>query len=229
VPDGSTSTIAVKDRQQNNNGVVICTKIQQSLNKNLSEVAILSRTAGVDFPGALVLAEQNLSEGRPTPIALPHGPAILSVDLPGLENPSGTLVPAGSAVQQFLSAKLEEWDKQAVSQGYINAARSFIQTTQAFTSKQVSLDLGFNSKRASGSASAQISSSSTTETSDVVAYFKQVLHGLDGCPVIPVRRVRRPCFARRRAAGLCRQPPAGIRAQHRLRADPDGLNGNLGR
>ena len=134
VPDGSTSTIPVKDRQQNNNGVIICTKIQRSLNKNLSEVAILSPTAGVVFPGALVLADQNLSEGRPTPIALPRGPAILSVDLPGLENPSGTIVPAGSTVQHFLNAKLEEWNKQAVSQGYINAARSFIQTTQAFSS-----------------------------------------------------------------------------------------------
>ncbi len=176
VPDGSTSTIPVKDRQQNNNGVIICTKTRRSLNKNLSEVAILSPTAGVVFPGALVLADQNLTEGHPTPIALPRGPAILNVDLPGLENPSETLVPAGSNVLHFLNAKLEEWNKQAVSHGYINAARSFIQTTQAFSSQQVSLDLGFNSKWASGSASAQINSSSTTESSVVVAYFKQVFY-----------------------------------------------------
>ena len=70
VPDGSTSTIPVKDRQLTNNGVIICTKTRHTLNKNLSEVAVLSPTAGVVFPGALVLADQNLSEGRPTPIAL---------------------------------------------------------------------------------------------------------------------------------------------------------------
>jgi thiol-activated cytolysin len=176
VPDGSTSTIPVKDRQQNNNGVIICTKTQHSLNKNLSEVAILSPTAGVIFPGALLRADQNLSEGHPTPIALPRGPATLTIDLPGLDNPSGRVIPAGSAVQQFLNTKLEEWNKQPVSQGYVNPARSFIQTTQAFSSQQVSLDLGFNSKWASGSASAQIGASSTTEKSVVVAYFKQVFY-----------------------------------------------------
>ncbi len=176
VPDGSTSAIPVKDRQHNSNGVIICTKTQRSLSKTLSEVAILSPTAGVIFPGALVLADQNLSEGRPTPISLARGSTTLTVDLPGLENPSGTLVPSGSNVQHFLNAKLEEWNKQAASQGYINAARSFVQTTQAFSSQQVSLDLGFNSKWASGNASAQISSSSTTETSVVVAYFKQVFY-----------------------------------------------------
>ncbi len=176
VPDGSTSAIPVKDRQHNNNGVIICTKTQRSLSKTLSEVAILSPTAGVIFPGALVLADQNLSEGRPTPISLARGSATLTIDLPGLENPSGTLVPSGSNVQHFLNAKLEEWNKQAASQGYVNAARSFVQTTQAFSSQQVSLDLGFNAKWASGNASAQISSSSTTETSVVVAYFKQVFY-----------------------------------------------------
>lgn len=176
VPDGSTSTIPVKDRQHANNGVIICTKTRHSLNKNLSEVAILSPTAGVVFPGALVLADENLSDGHPTPLALPRGPAKLTIDLPGLENPGASVVPTGSQVQRFLNDKLEEWNKQAVSRGYVNAARSFIQTTQSFSSQQVALDLGFNSKWASGSASAQISASSTTETSVVVAYFKQVFY-----------------------------------------------------
>ena len=104
VPDGSTSTIPVKNRQHAGNGVIICTKTRHSLNKNLSEVAILSPTAGVVFPGALVLADQNLSDGHPTPLALPRGPAKLTIDLPGLENPSASVVPAGSDVQRFLNA-----------------------------------------------------------------------------------------------------------------------------
>jgi hypothetical protein len=66
-PDGSASTIPVTDRQQSNNGVIICTKTQRALNKNLSEVAILGPTAGIVFPGALVLADQNLSERASDP------------------------------------------------------------------------------------------------------------------------------------------------------------------
>jgi thiol-activated cytolysin len=176
VPDGTTSAIPVKNRENTGNGVIICTKIQHTLNKNLTDVAILSPTAGVIFPGALVLVDQNLAEGHPTPIALPRGNAILSVDLPGLTEPSGAVVPINSEVQRFMNAKLEEWNKQATSEGYINAARSFIQVTQSFSSQQVSLDLGFSSKWTSGSASAQIGTSSTTEKSVIVAYFKQVFY-----------------------------------------------------
>ena len=176
VPDGTTSAVPVKDRQPASNGVIICTKIQHKLNKNLDAVAILSPTAGVVFPGALVRADQNLSEGHPTPIALPRGPATLSVDLPGLANPSETLVPTNSNIQKFVNAKLEEWNKQAGSEGYINAARSFLQTTQAYSSQQVALDLGFSSKWASGNASAQINTSSSTEKSVVVAYYQQVFY-----------------------------------------------------
>ncbi|HEV2099259.1 MAG TPA: thiol-activated cytolysin family protein [Stellaceae bacterium] len=176
VPDGTTSSLPVKDRQGTSNGVIICTKIQHKLNKNLDAVAILSPTAGVVYPGALVRADEDLSDGHPTPIALPRGPVTLSVDLPGLANPSETLLPSNSSVQKFINAKLEEWNKQAGSQGYINAARSFLQTTQAYSSQQVALDLGFNSKWASGNASAQINTSSSTEKSVVVAYYQQVFY-----------------------------------------------------
>jgi thiol-activated cytolysin len=176
VPDGTTSAVPVKNRETTGNGVIICTKIQHTLKKNLSDVAILSPTAGVVFPGALVMADQNLTEGHPTPIALPRGPTTLSVDLPGLAEPNGTFVPTNSEVQKFLNGKLEEWNKQAAGEGYINAARSFIQITQAYSSQQVSLDLGFSSKWASGSASVQIGASSTTEKSVIVAYFKQVFY-----------------------------------------------------
>lgn len=176
VPDGTTSTLPVKDRQQDGNGVLICTKTQHTLNKNLSEVAILSPTAGVIFPGGLVIADQNLSDGRPTPIALPRAAARLTIDLPGLENASASLVPSASAVQEFITGRLEEWNRRPASQGYVNPARSFIQTTQAFSSQQVSLELGFNAKWASGSAAAQLSASSSSEKSVLVAYFKQVFY-----------------------------------------------------
>jgi thiol-activated cytolysin len=79
-------------------------------------------------------------------------------------------------VQKFLNYKLEEWNRQAGSEGYSNAARSFVQTTQAFSSQQVALDLGFSAKWASGSASAQIGVSSTTEKSVIIGYFKQVFY-----------------------------------------------------
>ncbi len=174
--DGSTASLPVKDRQGVDNGVIICTKITHKLTKNLDEVAILSPTAGAIFPGALVAADQALMEGRPTPIGLPRAPAMLSIDLPGLGDASAAVVPTNSAVQAFRNTKLEQWSTLPVSQGYKNAARSILQVTKSYSSQQVALDLGFNAKWASGSASAQLGVASTTEKSVLVAYFKQVFY-----------------------------------------------------
>jgi thiol-activated cytolysin len=176
VPDGTTSSVPVKTREALGNSVVICTKKDHSVKKNLDEVAILSPTAGVVFPGALVLADENMVDGRPTPIALSRHPATLSLDLPGLADPSGTVVPDYSELQKFLNGKLEMWNTVPASQGYANAARSILQITKSFASQQVALDLGFNAKWASGSASAQLGVASTSEKSVIIAYYKQVYY-----------------------------------------------------
>ena len=140
--DGSTSTLLGNDRKDVSNGVIICTKTKHTLRKNLDEVAILSPTAGAIFPGALILADVDMMEGKPTAVALARRPAILSIDLPGLTNKaSGPVQPENSAVLEFKNAKLEEWSKNAVSQGYQNAARSILQITKSFSSQQVALDL----------------------------------------------------------------------------------------
>lgn len=176
VEDGATQAVPVKERTTQSNAVVICTKTKTSLKKNLSEVAIMSPAAGVIFPGALVLADDDLMEGHPTPLALARNECVLSIDLPGLKNAHKAVVPTGSNVQDFVSGVLEEWNRDAKSDGYVNAARSFMQVTQAFSSEQTALDLGFHAKWAGGNVSSQLSSTSNTERSVVVAYFKQVFY-----------------------------------------------------
>lgn len=177
VEDGATQAVPVKERTTQSNAVVICTKTKTSLRKNLSEVAIMSPAAGVIFPGALILADEDLMEGRPTPIAaLARKECVLSIDLPGLKDAHKQVMPTGSSVQEYVNGVLEKWNEDPKSQGYVNAARSFMQVTQAFSSQQTALDLGFSSKWASGSVSSQFSTSSNTERSVVVAYFKQVFY-----------------------------------------------------
>lgn len=176
VEDGATSATPTKERTSSDNAVIITTRTRTSLKKNLGEVALLSPTTGVVYPGALVLANEQLMDGQPTPISLPRAECTLSIDLPGLAEPSGRLMPSFGAVQKFVNAKLEEWNAGASRDGYVNAARSTLNVTQSFSSQQVALDLGFNAKWASGSASAQLGVSSTTERSVVVACYKQVFY-----------------------------------------------------
>jgi thiol-activated cytolysin len=88
-PDGATETMPAKTtRSTEGSEVVLTTKTQHSLSKNLTDVAILRPTSGVIFPGALVRADQQLMEGLPTPISLPRGPLTISADLgPAQEQP----------------------------------------------------------------------------------------------------------------------------------------------
>lgn len=175
--DGATESLPAKTRSQAGNAVIITTKRQHSLRKSLSEVAILRPTAGVIFPGALVTADQNLMEGQPTPIGLARAPLTISIDLPGLQDSRRELAEASnSSVQDAIAAILEDWNQNAGSQGYVNAARSYLEVKSVFSSQQVALDLGFSAKWASGSASSQLKVSNDSETSTVLAYFKQVFY-----------------------------------------------------
>jgi thiol-activated cytolysin len=175
--DGATESIKPKSREQSGNSVIITTKKRHSLSKELTEVAILRPTAGVVFPGALVRADRSLMEGQPTPIGLPRAPMTISTELPGLEISKRVVEhPSNSAVQDAINSILEEWNAKAVSQGYINIARSFTQVQSVYSSEQAALDLGFSAKWSSGSASAQLNASTSSEKSTVLAYYKQVFY-----------------------------------------------------
>lgn len=178
-PDGSTESIPIRDRQVSGNAVIICTKKECSLTKNLSGVAILRPTGGVIFPGALVYADQNLMEGRPTPIALNRGPLTLTVDLPGLRDiPTPVPEPTNSSVQAYLNGVLEAWNENPASQGYVNTARSSLQLTTAYSSQQIALDLGFNAEWAGGDVSTKLGLSSSTEKSVAMAFYRQIFYSV---------------------------------------------------
>jgi thiol-activated cytolysin len=177
--DGNTQSLPVKDRQVSGNAVIVCTKKDCSLKKNLNGIAILQPTGGVIFPGALVYADQNLIEGRPTPIALHRGPITLTVDLPGLrDKPVPIPDPTNSSVQAYANEVLEEWNKNPASQGYVNAARSSLQLNTAYTSRQIALDLGFNAAWAGGEVSTKLGLSSNDERSVAMAFYRQVFYSV---------------------------------------------------
>ncbi|WP_158292066.1 thiol-activated cytolysin family protein [Paracraurococcus ruber] len=213
VPDGTTTTQPDRSRVPGSNAVIIATTRRHTLQKNLSEVAILSPSA-VAFPGALLRADRALMDGTPTPIALPRAKAVLTIDLPGLANPSTSIEPSESAVTAFLNDRLEAWNRLPQSQGYRNANRTFLNVTTAYSKQQVALDLGFAASWASGNASAQLEVSSSSEKSVVVCYYKQVFYtvsmdtpaspGAVFAPDLPMDRVR--------GAILADHPPAYVRS-----------------
>lgn len=173
----ATSVGRSVQRATSGNRVLLTTTTRQSLDRALSDVAILRPTSGVVFPGALVLADTNLANGTPTPIAVARGPVTISVDLPGLRDAKRTVdAPTNSSVQDALNQLIEAFLSTPDAQRYSLAARSNTQVTRVYSSEQASLALGFSAKWAQGSASANLTGSTSSERLAVTAFYRQVFY-----------------------------------------------------
>lgn len=181
--DGSTESIppgGKKERKSNpqSTAVIICTKNARKLDKKMDKISVLKPSAGVIYPGALVLANRQLSEGLPTPVTLKKAPLTLRIDLPGLQDNGTRRIdnPTNSNVQSAINGLLEEWNGNPRSEGYVNAANSIQRVEKAYSSEQVALELGFRLDWADNFVSAATKVNTSSESSVTVAFFQQVFY-----------------------------------------------------
>lgn len=174
--DGSTESLP--GRQAGRENVIICTNNKRGLDKELSDVTVLSPTSGVVYPGALVRANRSLAEGKPEAITLPRAPITVRVDLPGIGAAGIQVInnPANSSVQSALDTILEAWNKQAAAEGYVNASRSSLSIQKAFSKEQIALSLGFSSKWASNQITSNLSVKNSSTSSTTLALFRQIFY-----------------------------------------------------
>jgi thiol-activated cytolysin len=176
-PSGSVEVLPAKERSPTGKGVILCTNERVSLDKKLDEIVILNPTGGTVFPGAVVRANRNLADGKPDAVTLPRAPITVSIDLPGLaERGMRQVLPTHSALQVGVQEMLALWERDAASTGYVNAGRSFQTVAKAYSSEQMSLDLGFRAEWSSGAVRAKLRVEGNTESSVAMAYFKQVYY-----------------------------------------------------
>jgi thiol-activated cytolysin len=168
------------ERKVGDGKIIRCLRTTRSLSKNFDDVAILQPTQGVIYPGALVFADQNLVDGMPRPLTgLARAPIDLRLDLPGLfDEGSFTIAnPTDGKVQSAVNKSLNFWNNTSnYKEGYVNPSRSVYNSTIAYSSEQLAMQLGFNAKWASGDASAQFKYSTSNEKTVAVVMFKQVFY-----------------------------------------------------
>lgn len=212
----STSSLPVQTRNTNGNAVNICTKVDHSLRANMDDVTIFDPNTGVVFPGALLVADEQLADGHPKPLTLPRAPATFTIDLPGLRSPSFTVLsPSFSTVQQGLNTKLEEWNQLSASQGYRNAAASSLIVEQAHSAQQVALELGLNAEWVSGSAfDSMLKINHESKNQTLFALYKQVFYSVTiDDPLEPAAMFSDAVTAQHvRAHMNATQPPAYVRS-----------------
>jgi len=156
--------------------VTSCSLTDVDLSTNFDDVAILRPTADVIYPGALVLADNNLWRGAPTPLALNRAPVTLRVDLPGIGSNGNMEVedPNFATVDAALDDALEWWNDNAYVDGYRNGSNSIYKAATAYSSRQLAIDVGLTMEWATGGAmEAQLGFETNSERRVASLVYKQ--------------------------------------------------------
>jgi|GEM_PF-2999284 len=175
IGDADTSISQVGNFQQS------CVRTNYNLKQNFDKVAILRPTQGIVFPGALVKANQSLMDGLPEPIGLPRAPMQLSVNLPGMGQ-NGVLEvdqPTIATVTAAIDEALQWWNNNAYQEGYVNPANSSFEFTTAYSSEQLSLDVGLNVAWAGGEVNSQFDFFTNEQKWVSMAVYKQGFYTVD--------------------------------------------------
>ena len=159
--------------------LVQCTTVQYNLKNNFSEISILQPTNGIVYPGALVVANQELLDGVPMPIRLDRAPMTLRLDLPGMGE-NGTVKiddVSNSSVQSGIDNALQWWNENASPEGYANATYASYNSSAYYSSSQLALDVGMSLQWAGrGDVSAQFSFNTSTKERSAMMVFKQIYY-----------------------------------------------------
>ncbi|MEX0995560.1 MAG: thiol-activated cytolysin family protein [Flavobacteriaceae bacterium] len=178
-PSLRTLTNESSDYSPPNQGTIIGCQIRDyDLFSNFDDVAILRPTNGVIYPGALVVGNQEMLDGAPSPLSLERAPMTLRLDLPGIGSNGNIDVnnPNNSEVNSKLDEALEWWNDNAYQQGYVNASNSSYQAATSYSSTQLSMDIGLNVAWASGDFASQLDYETNTERRVASIAFKQVFY-----------------------------------------------------
>lgn len=79
-----------KRGQMQNGSYVVITKTKHELSGEYN-IAVPNAYTSITYPGALLIGNQKLVEGRPDPLAVSRGPIEIVIDLPGLDRDSNHL------------------------------------------------------------------------------------------------------------------------------------------
>ncbi|MEM8557623.1 MAG: thiol-activated cytolysin family protein [Bacteroidota bacterium] len=169
--------------EQAGNETLTCTVTPYSLQTNFDEVAILGNPGEI-WPGALVEGNQSLLDGIPQLARFARAPMKLLVDLPGIGAEGNVIVenPDAGNVNAAVDEALDFWltnlaaSENNVDGGYVNSGASTSKVETAYSSTQVSLDIGLNVAWATGDVASQFSYDTSSERLVVFASYKQVFY-----------------------------------------------------
>lgn len=164
--------------QEPSGDVIVTTVTPRNLTSSLSENSLLSPSTGVIYPGAIVMQDQNLANGTPTPYTLARGPLRIYVDLAGLGDKAYTTIesPTNVSVATAVQNIVNYWLDNVTKEGYKPVVRAYSESQKSYTQSQIAVSLGFGAQWTKCNATASLSTESTMEQTIIYRGLRQIYY-----------------------------------------------------
>lgn len=139
------------------------------------DVAVPAAFDDVAYPGALLLASNELLDGRPQQLAAERAPMDITVNLPGFDDLSFRVVPTYSNVQAGISNKLNRWFQTHGDKWNVPANFQY-SSSLVYDENELALKFGCDVSYLKQKIGIDFSRKSSEKKSVYVVRFKQVFY-----------------------------------------------------
>lgn len=151
---------------------------KKSFNNLQADISAFEANNANVYPGALVLANQNLSKGSPVPFGVDRAPQTISVDLPGLTKGSNHTTidkPTKSTVSAGINNLLDGWIDR--NEKYpAHAAKMSYDESMVTSAQQLEAKFGLGFEKVSNKLNVNFDAINKNESQVAIASFKQIYY-----------------------------------------------------
>ncbi len=156
---------------------IVIKKEKHSLSGKNSDIAVITSVADRTYPGALLLANQKLTDNMPDALVTDRAPLTLRIDLPGMGT-DGTVVvdkPTYSSISEGVNKILQAWNERYAAGNSHNANYSYVET-QAYSEDQLTVALGCNFELLNKKLAIDFEAVSKNKKQVHILCFKQIFY-----------------------------------------------------
>jgi len=178
-----------KAEGKNNDGkYIVITREKINISSQNVDIGIVDAMTDLTYPGAVVLADTDLVENRPSLISAKRSAVDFVIDLPGMEQDAifNITDPKYGNIRSAIDEKFNMWAKNYADTHSI-VARSFYNESMIASEMQMLVKFGFGIKQAEKELSIDFSAVRERKSSVFIASFRQIFYtvSMSGLPSRP--------------------------------------------
>ena len=163
-----------KDSFDDSNNYIIVTREKRSYEADF-DIAVPSSYNDVTYPGALIVASNDLLDGKPQELAAEKSEINILVNLPGTNDISFTVVPTYANVQKGINEVLSRWFEKQGGKWTLPANFQY-NSSLVYDERELSLKFGCDISYLQQKLGIDFSSTTAGKKSIYIVRFKQIFY-----------------------------------------------------